>query len=459
MVLTMATNFLEFLRQQNIYGGMPPPSTPIPQSIPGMQGDMFNGMSNGMDIPPPDFNRPGIYNQLPSQNPLNPVDFETTSPQFTSRINSGITPQGPSDFPGASPEPEMDASARMREIYNPSTDASNSFQNLINQYPQRNDPSWLRRIGSMVVDYTKGPAAGRALFEGDFRDKQEDWKNKIGPSQQAANLERYENTNQRTLAYNQIAMELREKAQNAKEKLDIRNADIRQQRADIYNFRANNPNMKIVMTKGGNVMAVNPLTGETHDTGIPTGSMTEINKMNLTQDNEMERIGARGDETRQTEGVKQGNRIFMAGVTGDQTRQTNAAKVEGAATKPLMPTQIRIQEFNRARQLINIDDELGQYIKIGNPGANDFTIDPPSNGFFNAGPTVEQYKKIKEFIYGNDSNTPVSSHSTPTTPTVSTPVTPTQTGSVKVRDRNGRTGIFRGTVAEAQAAGFTVIGQ
>ena len=217
--------------------------------------------------------------------------------------------------------------------------------------------------------------------------------------------------------------------------------------------------MKIVMTKGGNVMAINPLTGETHDTGIPTGSMTKIDEMNLTQDNEMERIGARGDESRQTEGVKQGNRVFMAGVTGDQNRQTDAARVGGTATKPLMPTQIRIQEFNRARQLINIDDELGQYIQIGNPGANDFTIDPPSDGFFNAGPTVEQYKKIKEFIYGNDSNTPVSSHSTPTTPTVSTPVTPTQTGSIKVRDKNGKTGKFRGTVADAQAAGFTVIGQ
>jgi len=71
--------------------------------------------------------------------------------------------QGPTAPQGQAPLP-YDAAARMRELYHPTTDAEDRLNQFINQYPQEQKPSILRRIASMIVDYTKGPREGAALF-------------------------------------------------------------------------------------------------------------------------------------------------------------------------------------------------------------------------------------------------------------------------------------------------------
>jgi hypothetical protein len=400
-------NFLEYLRQQNIFGAqLPPGPNAIPQPIMGpgiMDSSMQPPMGTDLTpfMPPPQFSMPGInapdvgrndpYEVQFGQGPLDINQFDIQ------QARGGYTPQGPSDFPGP-----YDAGSRMREMYQPQTDASNRFDQMISNYPQEQNPSWLRRIGAMVMDYTKGSKAGQEYYHEPYNRKVEEWKDKIGPAQQSANLERYENTNSRTLAYQQMSMELREKAQEAKEKNDQRRADILQQRADIYSLRANNPDLKIIIPKGGNVQAFNPRTGETHDTGISSGSMSEIDKITMQGDQRMEQIGASGAQARQTETLRQTGRLEAIGARGTQARETRATPAGGTGDKGLLPTQQKVERYNRARQLANTRPDLADFITPG-VGINDFEIAPSNpNAWFASGrgPTPEQLKEINDFIYG-----------------------------------------------------------
>lgn len=461
-------DFLQFLRQQNIFGQPPLIGNDLPS-----QGGITGNMPMS-EFRPPIFPDPrlgsGVYQSDPNFDPNAAMQYiPPPQPGAVSNpielFGSGKSPmdvnfgRGPLDINqydiqyAGQPQPPMDAAARMRELYNPTNDATKRFENLVNQYPQHKDPSWLRRIASMIVDYSKGPEHGRALYEQPEREAIQDWKNQLVPAQQAANLERYENVNQRTLAYNQISAELREKAQQAKEKNDETNANIRQQRADIYWFKAHNPDMKIIIPKGGNVMAIDPRTGEAHDTGIPTGSLTEIDKLNLGQEQALERISATGAQTRATEQTKQTNRIGAIEARGEQTRQTQQTKGTSptGVAKPMLPTQTRVDQFNRAREVMNTIPELAKWIKLGTPGSNDFKVTPPGEERWwgSSGPTKAQYDLINKIIYGSSQQAPTPAH-TPTTP---------GTGTIKVKTKDGRTGTFKGTAEEATKAGFIVIGQ
>lgn len=449
-------NFLEYLRQQNIFGAppLPYPANPMPRDI--SMGMGMGGMSvptgDTNAIPPPQFNVPGIeapavgQQQDPLQNVqfgMGPLDIN----QFD--IQQGRMPVSGQDMP------EEDAGARLRELYNPTNDATQRFEQLVSQYPQEQKPSILRRIGAMLVDYTKGHQAGQQFYEEPRTHAIEDWKNKITPAQQAANLERYENVNQRTLAYNQIAMELREKAQLAREKNDTRNAEIRQQRADIYAFKATHPDWKLILTKGGNIQAFNPQTQETHDTGIPTGSMTELDKMNLQGEQRLEQIGATGAEQKKTEGVRQAGREALAGMRGEQARQTKSVPTGGVGGKAMLPTQIKVDQYNKARELANTRPELAKFIKPGS-GANEFDIVKPNPSAWTEsgrGPTAQQYSDIINAIYGPATG----GRGAGAGPGPAS--TPPTTGTIRVRTKDGKTGTFKGTAAEAQAAGFIVIGQ
>jgi hypothetical protein len=245
-------------QQGGITGNMPynPAGPRMLPPGPNTAMDIMGAADPTQFMPPPQFDAATDY--LTNLGKDNPPLF---GPDFSSMSGpdmQGYTPREP-----LPPPPEMDAGARMRELYKPDTDASDRFNELLRQYPQETKPSWLRRIGAMIVDYTKGSKAGQEFFERPRTEAIEDWKNQVGPAQQSANLERYENVNQRTLAANQIAAELREKAQQAKERNDETNARIRQQRADVYQFKATHPDWKIITPKGGNVIAINPQTQET----------------------------------------------------------------------------------------------------------------------------------------------------------------------------------------------------
>lgn len=462
-------DFLQYLRQQNIFGprsplfgndlpsqggiggNLPPGPNFMPRSI---GGDIpIGGMPMGVEnMPPPQFQIPENFTKPSPQDP-----FDINFGRGPLEINQGDMAAARMPVAGQG-MPEMDAGARMRELYQPTNDATQRFERMIDEYPQRENPSWLRRIASMIVDYTKGPAAGRALYEEPQREAEAEWKAKIGPAQQAANLERYENANERTLAYQQMSLELNERKQKAIEENNERKAAILQQRADIYAFKATHPNFKFVMPKGGNVMAGDPATGQMHDTGVPTGSLTDLDKLHIGQEQALERIGAQGEQARETETVRQAGRETLVGMRGEQARQTKATPPGGITGKGLMPTQIKVDQYTKARQIVNSNPELAPFIKLG--PSNEFEVVRPNPGGWTErgrGPTPQQYSDIINTIYGQSMG---GRGGGPGPGPASSPTAaPNTSGTIRVQLSDGTTRRFKGTPEEAKAAGYTVIGQ
>lgn len=227
----------------------------------------------------------------------------------------------------ATPPPtddSMDIPAMMAKIYSPEHAAADNYNNLISNYPTDQRPSFLRTLAAGLTAFGPGgmKAANDVIDEPNMT-ALADWKNQIGPAQHAAELERQNNVNERTLAYQTVSQQLRAKADEMKNANNVRNTDIKAHRAAVYEFKVTHPNWKLVSPKGGNVIFVNPANPQetmtvTDDNGqpIPSGSLTESDKINLQHENKMEEIGAQGEQARQTEGVRQTGREGIAETRG-----------------------------------------------------------------------------------------------------------------------------------------------
>lgn len=383
------------LRLMNIFGGAQSPDNSNPYADAGMSFD--NPMAQ------------------PQQNPFQNINFGNTDmsaqpqpPMPDIGVPPALSPMGmgPADSSGG-----YDVAARMAQIYHPESIASDRFNKTVDSFPAHEQPSKMRRfagaaLGALTdIGDVAGGAPNKMRGMGVYNDitgktrRDEDvadWKTKVAPQQHAADLERMTNSNERTAAYQTVANELRAHAQEAKDKNDATNAQVRQHRADVYEFKAKNPGMKVITPKGGNIQFFNPATGETKDSGIPSGSMTELDKINLQADIKGEQIEATGAERRKT--------VETQGDESRKTKETVGAGTNKPASgvKGEQPTQTRVRQFNSARELVNTHPEVRDFVKLGNPGSNDFIITPPSKNFFgqSTGPTDEQYKMMKDAIYG-----------------------------------------------------------
>jgi len=373
-------NFLEALRLKNIFG--------LPEG--GMVGN---------DLP----SQGGITGRMPI--PDDPFGARKPSP-FEGIFGDGMEMQSPNmDRGPVSPAPMgdgmSDIASRMTKMYTPETQATDRFNRMIDEAPVRNKPGMLRKIASIVAGTVGGPEMFDMSMYGNFNREMEDWKAKTGPAQQAATLERQSNVNERTLAYQTIAAELREQAQQAKEANDSKRTQIAQQRADVYEYRAKNPNMKFDFS-GPTVKVADPTTGKIADTGIPTGNLSDADKLALGQEQALKRISATGAERRTTQEEGHEQELTEIEARGEEARSTRRTPSGAGTGKDELPTQTRVRQFNAARELLNTDPELKQFIKLGSPGSNDFTITPPgeSRMWGHTGPTTEQYEKINAAIYG-----------------------------------------------------------
>jgi len=406
-------NWLENLRLQNIFN-----QPIIGNDLPSQGGIMGN-------LPPI-----GIGGGMPtSRNPFDNIFF---GPDATATNTPPVASSNPVSGPMGNQPGMMDVGQRMSDLYQPANDASDRFDSLMQNYPQYERPGAWRTIAAILTDLKSGPEAGQRVMDFHNTRRMTDWKNQIGPAQQAANLERQENSNMRMLAYQTVSQELRAQADAERAKNNEVNANIRQQRADIYDFKSKNPGLKVIATKGGNVMLLNPADGKTTDTGIPSGVLSEADKITLGQENALERIQATGSQQRQTEGVRQAGRESIAETRGwqvynvpDGSGGTKAVKINqitgevrdlatptGAITRPTngggrsttaeSPAVIRTKQATSARQIVNTNPELGKWVKFNGP--YDFTVTPPTTGgglFAKSGPTQQQYDQIRQLIYGD----------------------------------------------------------
>jgi hypothetical protein len=299
-------SFLEMLRMSNIFN---------PQNMIGNDLPSQGGISGRMALPEPNFS--DMFNRRGPVNPMGDISQgqAPTSPYILNAAQP--TPPTPpmSPSPGApeSISPSDRIAQAMREAYQPRTESTERFDELLKQYPNRDEykPSLLRRIGAALSAFGPGgQQAGMEFLNRPLTEKMTDWQSQIGPAQSAANLERQENINNRTLAYQTVSAQLRAESDAHKAQMDETKAQIAQQRANIYEFKARNPNLKFDFSSP-NVMVANPITGEIKDTGIPTGSLSDADKMALGQEQALERIETTGEQARETatlrEDIKPGN--------------------------------------------------------------------------------------------------------------------------------------------------------
>jgi|SRR5215471_2052988 len=420
-------DFMQMLRMRNIFGGQNDPSM--------------------------------IGNDLPSQGGITGTMAPPSAVDFG--MGSIPPPQSAPTAIASDPTSGYDAGARMRELYHPDTTAEDRFNAMVGSYPKQEDyhPTKLRMLGGMLAavgnsfdprgrGFRFNPQAiefGKQTIDKPLLEKQSDWKNQIGPAQTAANLEKANNINERTLAYQTVSQELRQHAQDAKEKNDARNAEIREHRANVYEYKAMHPNAKFDFT-GATVKVADPASGKVEDLGIPTGHMTKLDQMNLAHENTMKEIGARTAGAVTVENTRQGGREAIAEtrgwkpyttpqgetfmyneITGEKRTDTPGgtptprSNPAGRSSKPETPYEARVRRFNAAQKLFTENPDLRKYIQLGS--GTDFKVTSPAgpNDWITSGkPSAADFKKINDYIYGGDANTPVASHTPTNTPNLGT---------------------------------------
>ena len=203
---------------------------------------------------------------------------------------------------------------------------------------------------------------------------------------------------------------LRADIQAQKTGISQQNVNINQQKANIAKFKSENPGLKVIATKGGNVTFYNPMTGETQDSGVPTGTLTEKERIDLTGEQRMEEIGARGTETRKNQELRGQQRLGEIGAS--ITGRKEIAEMQGQ--KPMLPTQQRVDQQNKVREITNTRPELAKFITTAPDGS--FQVTPPGQtDFFGnpTGPSLAQFAEINKAVFGEKKPTTTPKSTTP----------------------------------------------
>lgn len=202
--------------------------------------------------------------------------------------------------------------------------------------------------------------------------------------------------------YQRGTLALREKElaqKGVKQESDIelgkQKVDISKQRADTYQFKANNPNAKYIINKvTGTMQAVDPISQKVlQDFGKTQLGEEEL--INLNQEKKLEQIGATGAESRATEGVRQTGRESLEDIKSRHAKELQELGAQIGSKSKDLPTQQRTATLSKAEEARNTHPEWKNYIKIV-PGGG-FAITAPG---YLMGPSEETYKKMNEFIYG-----------------------------------------------------------
>lgn len=417
-------NFLEMLRLKNIFG----------------QPDMI-----GNDLP----SQGGITGSMPFELPGS-SNFDMFNPQRPQPMDFGATT---GDIPPTLPQSGAnDIASRMASLYTPETAASDRYNQLIGEYPQREKPGLWRTAASILT--ALGPGGhemGMQVAEQPFRQKMEDWKTKIGPAGSAATLERHTNANERQMAYQTASIELRGEADKARAAKDEARTKIMEDRAQVYRLKSIRPNVKFDFS--GPEVIMTDSTGKIERTGISTGSLSDADKFEMQQEHALERIGATGDEARKTEDLRQTGREGLAEQKGwvvynvpdpanpgqqkaiqynPQTREVADLPMPGAVSKPGSgtestenATQSAKRQFSNARRLVLSRPDLARFLTVKK---GDFGL--------KGKPSPAQLKEINDAIYGTSNNM---GSSAPT----GNKVPPTMTPDIASRIPAGRVAMFK----------------
>lgn len=175
-----------------------------------------------------------------------------------------------------------------------------------------------------------------------------------------------------------------------------------QKQVEINDYKAKNPGILISAPKGGRISAINKLTGaHVADLG-DTGTMSEEERVAADQTNELARIGAKGEQSKELETQRQTGRETLEEQTARHAMERKQLETGTESKSAHIPSQERTATLSRAEQARNTHPEWSKYIKV-TPGQG-FVITTPGASILGqqiSGPTPEEYKKINDFIYNS----------------------------------------------------------
>lgn len=243
---------------------------------------------------------------------------------------------------------------RMNSIYggsNPFSPQVESPFDIVDEFNRRQPQQQpvLQQIGQQIASPDQEPQNTRMGYGGG-----------INPYQEAQ------------LAFKQKELESRErlageqlssKEKLAADKLELEKQDqnIRQQRANVYDFKSKNPNSKFMQGRDGRLRAINPITNQVTDLG-ETG-LSESELIELNQSNKLEVVKATGDQARETEGVRQRGRESLEDIRNRHARELKDLESEQPSKSANLPSQQKVALELKYNQLINLRPDLREFVK------------------------------------------------------------------------------------------------
>lgn len=288
--------------------------------------------------------------------------------------------------------------------------ATTRLMNLIGNMPQRGDSvGKLDRIGGVLAGIGQGPKAQEDFMYRNYNRKLGDWKAQVEPTLQAAQQERAMNTALSTSYTANRRADIQDKradtynnrvlSQNEKDRATV---DIQRKAQALKETIAGRPDLTWKLDENNEIVGLDNRGGPPVKSGIKSNELSDTQKLQIGLSNALTRITASAD-------AKAG----LAGLENELGIKRDAAKITAENApgnlKPIQPSQQKIENYNRAQQAVNTHPEWRQYIKLGDPAANDFNVTaPPSRMRFGGlrdtsgieAADTKDYEAMMTFIYG-----------------------------------------------------------
>jgi hypothetical protein len=323
---------------------------------------------------------------------------------------------------------------QINQIYTPETRSRDRVNNLLDNVPEREEPTWGRRLvaGGMGLGSKDPIKTMEDVMYAPHARAMTDWSAKTGPFQQAYSAENTANINERTLAGNAVTAQVNQERYDQQNRVAEDRNDIARIRANAQTAKANKWDVKVVGTE---VWAYPPDASKESPRllGRVKGKMDEADKIDLEGKWDVKAAEARG-ATSEAAGA-----YFVQGSDGTLHRVNPRADVTGAENLPPgnynrvgtpsrastateTPTNIERARQNRLRKIYDNNAEFQKFFTT-TAGKLELVPKPKSES------QVADWERARRLAYPpKDTNLPIEGSvynpGTEPTPKASTPKAP-----------------------------------
>lgn len=340
-------------------------------------------------------NSAGQMNQ--SGDPLSQIDQEMNLPPS---LGMERPPEAPPDE--QVPEENTFTNKYINDKFTGSNIAQDAYQKHLQSIPNRANfhPSRMRKIAAVMAGlggvgpsgYENGQPLGirvnpevagrltKDVLDEPFNEATEDWQRREKPLEFAYNEEFKNNNLQRQLLGQRAREDYQKKVNEARNrdidrKIEKDKADNEYHKAESLRKTAgtnsliwmrNHPDWKTVPSKGGHYWMINPKTGDKKDTGIPTGTMDEHEKLLFNYDQkanleDIQALHAQELETKKAEDARKLKETPGAdkGGAGGFTETTTTTIDPKGQSKNVVKTRVpsaKVSTGGNKVRMINPDD-------------------------------------------------------------------------------------------------------